>query len=99
MPRQRTPSSKRKAGPETKAFGRALAAMRTEQGITQETLGFDSEYHPKYISMLERGLYSPSLTAIVRLSDAMRVAPSELIRRMEVLLPKRPREPGATTTR
>src|SRR5258707_8026422 len=99
MPRQRTPSSKRKAGPETKAFGRALAAMRTEQGITQETLGFDSEYHPKYISMLERGLYSPSLTAIVRRSDAMRVAPSELIRRMEVLLPKRPREPGATTTR
>ena len=73
--------------------------MRAEPGITQETLGFDSEYHPKYIGMLERGLYSPSLTAIVRLSDAMRVAPSELIRRMEVLLPKRPREPGATTTR
>ena len=99
MPRQRTPASRRKAGPETKAFGRALAAIRAERGITQETLGFDSEYHPKYVSMLERGLYSPSLTAIVRLSDAMRVAPSELIRRMEVLLPKRPRGPGPALAR
>jgi transcriptional regulator with XRE-family HTH domain len=99
MPRQRTPAPKRKAGPEIKAFGRALAAMRAEQGITQETLGFDSEYHPKYIGMLERGLYSPSLTAIVRLSDAMRVAPSELIRRMELLLPKRPKETGGKPSR
>lgn len=99
MPRQRTPASKRKAGPETRAFGRALAAVRIEKGITQETLGFDSEYHPKYISMLERGLYSPSLTAIVKLSGAMRVAPSELVRRMEVLLPKRPKDAGARPTR
>lgn len=91
MPRHGPAASKRKAGPETKAFGRALAAIRAERGVTQETLGFDSEYHPKYISLLERGLYSPSLTAIVRLSEALRVAPSELIRRMEGLLPRRPK--------
>lgn len=94
MLRQGTRAAKRKAGPETKAFGRALAAIRTERGLTQETLGFESDYHPKYIGMLERGLYSPSLTAIVNLSEALHVSPSELIRRMEALLPRRPKESG-----
>lgn len=72
-----------------KAFGRALASIRAECGLTQESLGFDSDYHPKYISLLERGRYSPSLTAIVRLSGALHVSPSELIHRMEVFLPER----------
>jgi len=87
MPGQRTSPPKRQAGPEVRAFGRALAAIRAERG-------FNSDYHPKYISLLERGLYSPSLTAIVRLSGALHMAPSELIRRMEVLLPKRPKDAG-----
>jgi transcriptional regulator with XRE-family HTH domain len=94
MPGQRTSPPKRQAGPEVRAFGRALAAIRAERGLTQESLGFNSDYHPKYISLLERGLYSPSLTAIVRLSGALHMAPSELIRRMEVLLPKRPKDAG-----
>ena len=61
--------------------------LREERGITQETLAFDSGYHPKYISLLERGKYSPSLTAIIEISKALNITGADLIRRVESLLP------------
>jgi transcriptional regulator with XRE-family HTH domain len=36
-----------------------------------------------YLSAIERGIQSPTLRMIVRLSEAFRVSPSELMRRME----------------
>jgi transcriptional regulator with XRE-family HTH domain len=61
--------------------------LRDERKITQETLAFDSGYHPKYISLLERGRYSPSLTAILEISRALGITGSDLVRRVENLLP------------
>jgi transcriptional regulator with XRE-family HTH domain len=72
---------------EKRAFARVLMTLREEQGITQETLAFDSGYHPKYISLLERGKYSPSLTAILEISKALNVTAADLVRRVESLLP------------
>lgn len=70
------------------AFGQVLAALRHARGLSQEQLGFESGYHRTYISLLERGRYSPSLTAIFRLAAALNVHPSELIRRVEVQAPE-----------
>jgi transcriptional regulator with XRE-family HTH domain len=72
---------------EKRAFARVLMTLREERGITQETLAFDSGYHPKYISLLERGKYSPSLTAIIEISKALNITGADLIRRVESLLP------------
>jgi transcriptional regulator with XRE-family HTH domain len=72
---------------EKRAFARVLMALREERGMTQETLAFDSGYHPKYISLLERGKYSPSLTAILEISNALHISGADLIRRVESLLP------------
>ena len=72
---------------EKRAFARVLMTLREEQGITQETLAFDSGYHPKYISLLERGKYSPSLTAILEISKALNMTGADLVRRVENLLP------------
>ena len=72
---------------EKRAFARVLMTLREERGITQETLAFDSGYHPKYISLLERGKYSPSLTAILEISKALNIAGADLVRRVESLLP------------
>lgn len=72
---------------EKRAFARVLMALREERGITQETLAFDSGYHPKYISLLERGKYSPSLTAILEISKALNMSGADLVRRVESLLP------------
>jgi transcriptional regulator with XRE-family HTH domain len=72
---------------EKRAFARVLITLREERRITQETLAFDSGYHPKYISLLERGKYSPSLTAILEISKALSVSGADLVRRVESLLP------------
>ncbi len=64
-------------------FGRILQELRRERGLSQEELGFESDYHRTYISQLERGQKNPSLKAIFRLAEALRVKPSEMIRRVE----------------
>jgi transcriptional regulator with XRE-family HTH domain len=72
---------------EKRAFARVLITLREDRRITQEALAFDSGYHPKYISLLERGKYSPSLTAILEISKALNISGAELVRRVESLLP------------
>jgi transcriptional regulator with XRE-family HTH domain len=64
-----------------------LITLREERRVTQEQLAFDSGYHPKYISLLERGKNSPSLTAILEISRALDITGAELVRRVENLLP------------
>ena len=73
---------------EKRAFARVLLELREERNLTQEELAFESGYHPKYISLLERGKYSPSLTTILELADALRITGSDLIGRVENLLPR-----------
>ena len=65
------------------AFGRVLKAVRESQGVSQEQLGFASGYHRTYISLLERGLKSPSLRTIFDLASCLNIQPSELVRRIE----------------
>jgi transcriptional regulator with XRE-family HTH domain len=72
---------------EKRAFARVLITVREDRGLTQETLAFDSGYHPKYISMLERGVNSPSLTAILEIARALNISGADLVRRVENLLP------------
>ncbi len=64
-------------------FGRMLQELRTERGLSQEKLGFESNYHRTYISQLERGQKNPSLKAIFRLARVLGIRPSEMIRRIE----------------
>jgi len=64
-------------------FGRILQELRHKRGLSQEELGFESDYHRTYISQLERGQKNPSLKAIFRLAKALGVKPSGMIRRIE----------------
>jgi transcriptional regulator with XRE-family HTH domain len=74
--------------PEKDAFARVLRQLRQERHLTQETLAFESGYHPKYISLLERGRYSPSLTTILELALVFQLSGADLISRVEKLLPR-----------
>jgi transcriptional regulator with XRE-family HTH domain len=82
------PLGDKQSSPEKRAFARALYQLRQERHLTQEALAFESGYHPKYISLLERGKYSPSLTTILELADVLQMSGAELIARVERLLPK-----------
>jgi transcriptional regulator with XRE-family HTH domain len=72
---------------EKRAFARVLITLRETHHITQEQLAFESGYHPKYISLLERGKNSPSLTAILEIARALDITGAELVQRVENLLP------------
>lgn len=71
-----------KSGPE-KAFGIVLREVREAAGMSQmgvyERFGIDRTY----LSAIERGIQSPTLRMIVRLSKAFGIAPSQIIKRME----------------
>ena len=84
MPRP-GPEADERVKPE-EAFGRVLREIRNSKRISQERLAFESGLHPTYISLLERGLRSPSLKAIVRLSTALELRPSDLLARVEGLM-------------
>lgn len=65
------------------AFGNVLKEIRQESGLSQEQLAFASGYHRTYISLLERGLKSPSLDTIFHLALALKIAPTKLIASVE----------------
>ena len=68
-----------------KLFGQILQQLRKERGFSQEALGFKTGYHRTYISLLERGKKSPSLQTIFHLAMALKISPSEMIKRIEKL--------------
>jgi transcriptional regulator with XRE-family HTH domain len=70
------------SGPE-RAFGEVLRQMRERKRLSQEALGANCESDRTFVSMLERGLVSPTLRTIVKLSKGLGIAPSEIIRRTE----------------
>jgi len=81
-------AGEKQPSPEKRAFAQALTKLRGERHLTQEALAAKSGYHSKYISLLERGRYSPSLTTILELSEALQISASDLVSRVEKLLPK-----------
>lgn len=68
------------------AFAKVIREARTERGLSQETLGFESGYHRTYIGMLERGLMNPSLRTILSIASALKMPPGDLIQRVDTWL-------------
>lgn len=75
------------AGPE-RAFGDALREIRKEHNVSQEQLALDSGLDRTYVSLVERGVQSPTIRSVVKLASVLGVKPSEIIVRMESLMPK-----------
>lgn len=80
MPRRR--QIQPRFGPE-KAFGVVLREIREAAGLSQMEVDVLFGIDRTYLSAIERGIQSPTLRMIARLSDAFRVRPSEIMRRME----------------
>jgi len=63
-----------------RAFGKVLREYRNKSGMTQESLGDESEYHSTYISQLERGIRQPSISTLFILAKELGVKPEEMIK-------------------
>jgi len=60
-------------------FGQVLRELREERKLSQEKLAEYCDLDRTYISLLERGLRQPTLTTIFRLSEALKMKPSQII--------------------
>lgn len=65
------------------AFGKALASLRRESGVSQEAFAFRAQVHRTYISQLERGLKSPTLDTIAAIANVLRLRPHQLVKAAE----------------
>ncbi|MCY9667554.1 helix-turn-helix transcriptional regulator [Paenibacillus alginolyticus] len=65
------------------AFAKVLKSLRVTKKMSQEELAFKSNLDRTYISMLERGIYQPTLTTIFALSKALNTMPFEMIKLVE----------------
>jgi transcriptional regulator with XRE-family HTH domain len=71
-----------KTSPEA-LLGKEIARLRKRIGLSQEELGFRAEAHRTYISQLERGLKSPTLRMILKLSRALKASANKLVATVE----------------
>jgi len=67
------------------AFGNVVKQLRTEKGLSQEKLSFESGLDRSYISQLECGLRQPSLVTIFQLAKALQISPAHIIGTVESL--------------
>lgn len=61
------------------AFGRVLREARLQKGISQDSLASLCDFDRTYPSLLERGLRSPTLAMVLRISEALDINPSLLV--------------------
>jgi transcriptional regulator with XRE-family HTH domain len=71
-----------RSGPE-RAFGDILRTRRKKIGLSQEQLAFEAGFDRTTISLMERGLLSPTLRTMVRLCRLMRLSLSQLAKLIE----------------
>ncbi len=67
----------------SRRFGEILRQFRLERGWSQYTLSMKSRVDRTYISQIECGIHSPTITVLCRLSRALQVSPSALVSRLE----------------
>ncbi len=60
-------------------FGAAIRRAREQRGIAQSVIADAAGISLTYLSLLERGENTPTLTVVFRLCDALGISPSELI--------------------
>lgn len=65
-------------------LGDEIRKAREKSELTQEELSFAAKIDRTYISQLENNKKSPTVDVLFRLCDALGVAASELIARVEV---------------
>ena len=62
------------------AFGKRVAELRKELGLSQEKFAFKCDIDRTYIGTIERGEKSPTLNTIQKIATALGISISELLK-------------------
>ena len=68
---------------DARALGKAITDLRRKAGISQEDLAAKAGMHRTYVGGIERGERNPAFANLLRISEALAVTPSELLRQFE----------------
>ena len=77
------------------AFGAAVRAARTEDGIAQETLAHRAGIERSHMGKIERGEHMPTLILVLKIARALGRSAGELMLETEARLPKEWHQPSA----
>jgi transcriptional regulator with XRE-family HTH domain len=64
-------------------FGKVIASLRQSAEISQEELADRAGIHRTYVSQIERGIKSPTIVMLLKLSKALDTTPSKIMRLFE----------------
>ncbi|WPH16295.1 helix-turn-helix domain-containing protein [Variovorax paradoxus] len=76
------------------AFGAVVRALRTEDGIAQETLAHLAGIERSHMGKIERGEHMPTLVLVLRIARALGRSAGELMLETEARLPKEWHQPA-----
>jgi len=65
--------------PNRQAFGAAVRAARTEQGVAQETLAHLAGIERSHMGKIERGEHMPTLAIILKIARALGCSSADLM--------------------
>lgn len=65
-------------------LGKVLRKLRNDAKLSQEQLALDAGLERTYISMLELGQRTPTIKTLIKLSHALNIQLSDLIKQFEV---------------
>lgn len=63
-----------------KKFGKKLKQLRTEKGISQESLALSADLDRTYIPSIEKGERNVSITVVEKLAKALNVSITEFFK-------------------
>ena len=66
-------------------LGKVVQSERRKAGMSQESLAELADVHRTYIGMIERAEKNVTLTSLQKISQALRVPMSSILRRVEKL--------------
>ena len=72
-----------------RAFGAAVRAARTEQGVAQEKLAHLAGVERSHLGKIERGEHLPTLVLVLRIARALGCSSAELMIATEARLPSK----------
>jgi transcriptional regulator with XRE-family HTH domain len=72
-----------------RAFGAAVRAARTEQGVAQETLAHLAGIERSHMGKIERGEHMPTLVLVLKIARALGCSSAELMAATEAKLPSK----------
>ena len=77
--RGRPPGTTRYEAEPALAFGKAVRAVRLDQGVAQEELAAVAGIERSHMGKIERGEHLPSLALILKIAAALKISGAELM--------------------